>query len=117
MGVLIFIFYAFHEAVYASSSNLAAITILLIFYGYVPIGKGVVLFCMIITRRWATIPLMYPATFVFADSSTAYVVMMGVNLLVGLATTMGTFALQLTQELNDLVYTYATYFSGIRFRV
>ncbi|XP_065846636.1 phospholipid-transporting ATPase ABCA1-like isoform X2 [Oscarella lobularis] len=84
VGVLIFIFYAFHEAVYASSSNLAAITILLIFYG------------------WATIPLMYPATFVFADSSTAYVVMMGVNLLVGLATTMGTFALQLTQELNDL---------------
>ena len=44
------------------------------------------------------IPLMYPVTCVFKNSSTAYVLTMGISLLVGFVTTSTTLILQLTEQ-------------------
>eukprot|EP00118_Oscarella_pearsei_P002785 m.11554 g.11554 ORF g.11554 m.11554 type:complete len:2446 (+) comp23502_c1_seq1:90-7427(+) len=79
---LAIIFFAFQEEVYIASGNFAAVLSLLILYG------------------WSMIPLMYPATFIFRDGSTAYVVTMATSLLIGLTTTMATFVLQLITQLD-----------------
>ena len=44
--------------------------------------------------RWAITPLMYPASFLFSESSTAYIVLICVNLFIGINTTLATFILE-----------------------
>lgn len=44
--------------------------------------------------RWAITPLMYPASFLFTESSTAYIVLICVNLFIGINTTLATFILE-----------------------
>lgn len=47
------------------------------------------------------IPLMYPATFVFKNSSSAYIVLMGSSVLIGFVTTSATLVLQLTEQTDS----------------
>uniref|UniRef100_A0A8C9T650 P-type phospholipid transporter n=1 Tax=Scleropages formosus TaxID=113540 RepID=A0A8C9T650_SCLFO len=64
MVVLIFI--GFQQQSYVSDTNLPALVLLLMLYG------------------WSITPLMYPASFIFNVPSTAYVVLTSVNLFIGI---------------------------------
>uniref|UniRef100_A0AAY5L176 ABC transporter domain-containing protein n=1 Tax=Esox lucius TaxID=8010 RepID=A0AAY5L176_ESOLU len=75
MVVLIFI--GFQQQSYVSESNLPALVLLLLLYG------------------WSVTPLMYPASFLFSVPSTAYVVLTSVNLFIGINGSIATFVLEL----------------------
>ncbi|XP_041861136.1 phospholipid-transporting ATPase ABCA1 isoform X2 [Melanotaenia boesemani] len=75
MVVLIFI--GFQQKSYVSETNLPALVLLLLFYG------------------WSITPLMYPASFVFTVPSTAYVVLTSINLFIGINGSIATFVLEL----------------------
>jgi ABC-type multidrug transport system ATPase subunit len=77
---IVIIFSAFGEDVYTSGDNFSAVTVLFILHG------------------WAMIPLMYPATYIFTNSSTAYIVTMSISVLVGFVTTSTTLILQLIEQ-------------------
>ena len=47
-----------------------------------------------VISRWSITPLMYPASFVFEVSSTAYIALICINLFVGINTTIATFVLE-----------------------
>ncbi|XP_027045418.1 ATP-binding cassette sub-family A member 1-like isoform X2 [Pocillopora damicornis] len=81
----IFIFLAFGEDSYTSSSNFAPTFLLLILYG------------------WAITPLMYPASFLFKESSTAYIVLICVNIFIGINTTLATFILEFFVDDKELI--------------
>ncbi|KAM3590047.1 uncharacterized protein V6R79_002637 [Siganus canaliculatus] len=88
--IVVIIFLAFQNESYASSANLPALILLLIFYG------------------WAITPMMYPASFFFSVPSTAYVVLTSVNLFIGINGSVATFILELfddenTTRINDIV--------------
>ncbi|XP_034439364.1 phospholipid-transporting ATPase ABCA1 isoform X2 [Hippoglossus hippoglossus] len=84
MVVLIFI--AFQQQSYVSATNLPALVLLLLFYG------------------WSITPLMYPASFVFSVPSTAYVVLTSINLFIGINGSIATFVLELfvDEHLNEV---------------
>ncbi|KAG8003116.1 ATP-binding cassette sub-family A member 1 [Nibea albiflora] len=84
MVVLIFI--SFQQQSYVSETNLPALVLLLLFYG------------------WSITPLMYPASFVFTVPSTAYVVLTSINLFVGINGSIATFVLELfvDEHLNEV---------------
>ncbi|KAJ8408338.1 hypothetical protein AAFF_G00257520 [Aldrovandia affinis] len=84
MVVLIFI--CFQQKSYVSETNLPALVLLLLLYG------------------WSITPLMYPASFLFSVPSTAYVVLTSVNLFIGINGSIATFVLELfvDQHLNDV---------------
>ncbi|KAK5607825.1 ATP-binding cassette sub- A member 1 [Crenichthys baileyi] len=84
MVVLIFI--SFQQQSYVSETNLPALILLLLFYG------------------WSITPLMYPASFVFSVPSTAYVVLTSVNLFIGINGSIATFVLELVvdEHLNEV---------------
>ncbi|MFT7798628.1 ATP-binding cassette sub-family A member 1-like isoform X2 [Arapaima gigas] len=84
MVVLIFI--GFQQQSYVSDTNLPALVLLLMLYG------------------WSITPLMYPASFIFSVPSTAYVVLTSVNLFIGINGSIATFVLELftDQHLNDI---------------
>ncbi|XP_053285794.1 phospholipid-transporting ATPase ABCA1 [Pleuronectes platessa] len=84
MVVLIFI--AFQQQSYVSETNLPALVLLLLFYG------------------WSITPLMYPASFVFSVPSTAYVVLTSINLFIGINGSIATFVLELfvDEHLNEV---------------
>ncbi|XP_035267888.1 phospholipid-transporting ATPase ABCA1 isoform X3 [Anguilla anguilla] len=84
MVVLIFI--AFQQQSYVSETNLPALVLLLLLYG------------------WSITPLMYPASFLFSVPSTAYVVLTSINLFIGINGSIATFVLELfvDQHLNDV---------------
>ncbi|XP_034035958.1 phospholipid-transporting ATPase ABCA1 [Thalassophryne amazonica] len=84
MVVLIFI--AFQQQSYVSETNLPALVLLLLFYG------------------WSITPLMYPASFVFTVPSTAYVVLTSINLFIGINGSVATFVLELfvDEHLNEV---------------
>ena len=44
--------------------------------------------------RWSSVPLMYPASFVFSIPSSAFVTLSCVNLFIGIITTITTFVLE-----------------------
>ena len=46
-------------------------------------------------HRWAITPLMYPASYIFNVSSTAYILLISVNLFIGINCTLATFILEL----------------------
>uniref|UniRef100_A0A8C4IKT2 P-type phospholipid transporter n=1 Tax=Dicentrarchus labrax TaxID=13489 RepID=A0A8C4IKT2_DICLA len=75
MVVLIFI--CFQQQSYVSETNLPALILLLLLYG------------------WSITPLMYPASFVFSVPSTAYVVLTSINLFIGINGSIATFVLEL----------------------
>uniref|UniRef100_A0A8C4IQ13 ATP-binding cassette, sub-family A (ABC1), member 7 n=1 Tax=Dicentrarchus labrax TaxID=13489 RepID=A0A8C4IQ13_DICLA len=81
MVVLIFI--CFQQQSYVSETNLPALILLLLLYG------------------WSITPLMYPASFVFSVPSTAYVVLTSINLFIGINGSIATFVLELF-HLNEV---------------
>uniref|UniRef100_A0A4W5PTA2 P-type phospholipid transporter n=1 Tax=Hucho hucho TaxID=62062 RepID=A0A4W5PTA2_9TELE len=81
MVVLIFI--CFQQQSYVSETNLPALVLLLLLYG------------------WSITPLMYPASFLFSVPSTAYVVLTSINLFIGINGSIATFVLELF-HLNDI---------------
>uniref|UniRef100_A0A671VLC0 P-type phospholipid transporter n=1 Tax=Sparus aurata TaxID=8175 RepID=A0A671VLC0_SPAAU len=81
MVVLIFI--SFQQQSYVSETNLPALILLLLLYG------------------WSITPLMYPASFVFSVPSTAYVVLTSINLFIGINGSIATFVLELF-HLNEV---------------
>ncbi|XP_034738177.1 phospholipid-transporting ATPase ABCA1 isoform X2 [Etheostoma cragini] len=84
MVVLIFI--CFQQQSYVSETNLPALVLLLLLYG------------------WSITPLMYPASFVFTVPSTAYVVLTSINLFIGINGSIATFVLELfvDEHLNEV---------------
>ncbi|KAM3876265.1 phospholipid-transporting ATPase ABCA1 [Diretmus argenteus] len=84
MVVLIFI--GFQQQSYVSKTNLPALVLLLLLYG------------------WSITPLMYPASFVFSVPSTAYVVLTSINLFIGINGSIATFVLELfvDEHLNEV---------------
>ncbi|XP_042371438.1 phospholipid-transporting ATPase ABCA1 [Plectropomus leopardus] len=84
MVVLIFI--CFQQKSYVSETNLPALVLLLLLYG------------------WSITPLMYPASFVFTVPSTAYVVLTSINLFIGINGSIATFVLELfvDEHLNEV---------------
>ncbi|XP_029285305.1 LOW QUALITY PROTEIN: ATP-binding cassette sub-family A member 1 [Cottoperca gobio] len=84
MVVLIFI--CFQQQSYVSETNLPALVLLLLFYG------------------WSITPLMYPASFMFTVPSTAYVVLTSINLFIGINGSIATFVLELfvDEHLNEV---------------
>uniref|UniRef100_A0A8D3BI61 P-type phospholipid transporter n=1 Tax=Scophthalmus maximus TaxID=52904 RepID=A0A8D3BI61_SCOMX len=84
MVVLIFI--CFQQQSYVSETNLPALVLLLLFYG------------------WSITPLMYPASFLFTVPSTAYVVLTSINLFIGINGSVATFVLELfVDEVNRIL--------------
>uniref|UniRef100_A0A3Q3RRK1 P-type phospholipid transporter n=1 Tax=Mastacembelus armatus TaxID=205130 RepID=A0A3Q3RRK1_9TELE len=84
MVVLIFI--SFQQQSYVSETNLPALILLLLLYG------------------WSITPLMYPASFVFTVPSTAYVVLTSINLFIGINGSIATFVLELfVDEVNRIL--------------
>ncbi|XP_053179119.1 phospholipid-transporting ATPase ABCA1 [Scomber japonicus] len=84
MVVLIFI--SFQQQSYVSETNLPALILLLLLYG------------------WSITPLMYPASFVFSVPSTAYVFLTSINLFIGINGSIATFVLELfvDEHLNEV---------------
>ncbi|CAN9500931.1 unnamed protein product [Ophioblennius macclurei] len=84
MVVLIFI--SFQQQSYVSETNLPALILLLLLYG------------------WSITPMMYPASFVFTVPSTAYVVLTSINLFIGINGSIATFVLELfvDEHLNEV---------------
>nr|CAD7196497.1 unnamed protein product [Timema douglasi] len=76
----VFVFLAFDEQAYVSDQNIAGLVLLLLLYG------------------WASIPLMYPASFVFDIPSSAFVTLACANVFVGIATTVATFVLEIFDD-------------------
>uniref|UniRef100_A0A8D3CZN3 P-type phospholipid transporter n=1 Tax=Scophthalmus maximus TaxID=52904 RepID=A0A8D3CZN3_SCOMX len=75
--LVVLIFICFQQKAYVSSSNLPALALLLLLYG------------------WSITPLMYPASFFFTIPSTAYVVLTSVNILIGINGSISTFVMEL----------------------
>ncbi|XP_051930370.1 phospholipid-transporting ATPase ABCA1 [Hippocampus zosterae] len=75
--IVVLIFISFQQEAYVSATNLPALILLLLFYG------------------WSVTPLMYPASFVFTVPSTAYIVLTSVNLFIGINGSIATFVLEL----------------------
>lgn len=71
------IFHIFNVPAYASHTNFPAVCALFICYG------------------WSITPMMYPASFLFKEASTAYVVLILMNLFLGITCTVTTSILQL----------------------
>ncbi|XP_070764458.1 phospholipid-transporting ATPase ABCA1 [Enoplosus armatus] len=75
--MVVLIFVGFQQKSYVSETNLPALILLLLLYG------------------WSITPLMYPASFVFTVPSTAYVVLTSINLFIGINGSIATFVLEL----------------------
>ncbi|XP_068174679.1 phospholipid-transporting ATPase ABCA1 isoform X2 [Antennarius striatus] len=85
-AMVVLIFICFQQQSYVSETNLPALILLLLLYG------------------WSITPLMYPASFVFTVPSTAYVVLTSINLFIGINGSIATFVLELfvDQHLNEV---------------
>ncbi|XP_055488379.1 phospholipid-transporting ATPase ABCA1-like [Leucoraja erinacea] len=84
--LVVIIFICFQQKSYVSSTNLPALALLLLLYG------------------WSITPLMYPASFIFRIPSTAYVILTSVNLFIGINGSVATFVLELfsNNKLNSI---------------
>ncbi|XP_077391609.1 ATP-binding cassette, sub-family A (ABC1), member 7 isoform X2 [Festucalex cinctus] len=78
--IVVLIFVGFQQKAYVSETNLPALILLLLLYG------------------WSITPLMYPASFVFTVPSTAYIVMTSVNLFIGINGSIATYVLELFSD-------------------
>jgi len=70
------IFFIFDAEAYVSKENIFPLVLLMLLYG------------------WASVPLMYPFSFVFSIPSSAFVTLSCVNLFIGIITTVTTFVLE-----------------------
>ncbi|CAG7823081.1 unnamed protein product [Allacma fusca] len=77
------LFIAFDAKAYISEVSIGAFCLLLFLYG------------------WASIPLMYPASYMFSIPSTAFVALACGNLFVGVITTVSTFVLEQFGESDE----------------
>ncbi|XP_066919865.1 ATP-binding cassette sub-family A member 2-like [Clytia hemisphaerica] len=84
----ILIFYLFDVPAYASSTNLPAVCALFVCYG------------------WSITPMMYPASFLFREASTAFVVLILLNLFLGITCTITVSILQLFSSDPSLKIAY-----------
>ncbi|RWS28570.1 ATP-binding cassette sub-family A member 7-like protein [Leptotrombidium deliense] len=82
----VIIFVAFNAEAYVSKDNLWAFILLLLLYGF------------------ASVPLMYPTSYLFQVPSSAFVILACINLFIGIVTTIATFVLELFDD-EDLQYT------------
>ncbi|XP_053706907.1 phospholipid-transporting ATPase ABCA1 isoform X2 [Synchiropus splendidus] len=84
--MVILIFLCFNQKAYVLDTNLPALALLLLLYG------------------WSITPLMYPASFIFTVPSTAYVVLICINLFIGVNVIIATFVLELFKDeyLNEV---------------
>ncbi|CDQ74874.1 unnamed protein product [Oncorhynchus mykiss] len=80
--IVIVIFLCFQQKAYVSLSNLPALILLLMMYG------------------WSITPMMYPASFIFNVPSTAYVVLTCINLFIGINGSVATFVMELFADDN-----------------
>ncbi|XP_029932419.1 phospholipid-transporting ATPase ABCA1 [Myripristis murdjan] len=80
--IVVLIFLCFQRKAYVSPSNLPALILLLLFYG------------------WSITPMMYPASFIFSVPSTAYVVLTCINLFIGINGSVATFVMELFDDDN-----------------
>jgi len=48
--------------------------------------------------RWSITPMMYPASFVFSEPSTAYIFLIVINLFIGITCIITSFLLELFQQ-------------------
>lgn len=80
--IVIVIFLCFQQKAYVSLSNLPALILLLMMYG------------------WSITPMMYPASFIFNVPSTAYVVLTCINLFIGINGSVATFIMELFADDN-----------------
>ncbi|KAM8765599.1 phospholipid-transporting ATPase ABCA7 [Rhynchonycteris naso] len=78
--IVVLIFLVFQQRAYVAPSNLPALLLLLLLYG------------------WSITPLMYPASFFFSVPSTAYVTLTCINLFIGINSSMATFMLELLSD-------------------
>uniref|UniRef100_A0A8C2XMN0 P-type phospholipid transporter n=1 Tax=Cyclopterus lumpus TaxID=8103 RepID=A0A8C2XMN0_CYCLU len=85
-SMVVLIFICFQQQSYVSETNLPALVLLLLLYG------------------WSITPLMYPASFVFSVPSTAYVVLTSINLFIGINGSIATFVLELFNALLITIY-------------
>ncbi|XP_029356365.1 ATP-binding cassette sub-family A member 1 [Echeneis naucrates] len=85
-SMVVLIFICFQQQSYVSKTNLPALVLLLLLYG------------------WSITPMMYPASFVFTVPSTAYVVLTSINLFIGINGSIATFVLELfvDEHLNEV---------------
>ncbi|TNN47924.1 ATP-binding cassette sub-family A member 1 [Liparis tanakae] len=85
-SMVVLIFICFQQQSYVSETNLPALVLLLLLYG------------------WSITPLMYPASFMFSVPSTAYVVLTSINLFIGINGSIATFVLELfvDEHLNEV---------------
>ncbi|ELU10177.1 hypothetical protein CAPTEDRAFT_187350 [Capitella teleta] len=67
---------------YVSNSNFPAVIALFLLYG------------------WSITPMMYPASFVFNEPSTAYIFLIVINLFIGITCVITSFLLEMFQQ-ND----------------
>lgn len=74
------IFLIFDQQAYVAPQNVSCTFLLLLLYG------------------WSMIPVMYPFSFYFDEPSTAYIIMIAVNLFVGIIGTLTTFILEFFQD-------------------
>uniref|UniRef100_A0A3Q1EF74 P-type phospholipid transporter n=1 Tax=Acanthochromis polyacanthus TaxID=80966 RepID=A0A3Q1EF74_9TELE len=84
-AMIVGIFMAFDKKCYTSSSNLPALIVLLLLYG------------------WSVTPMMYPMSYVFSIPSTAYVSLSCINLFIGINGSAITFILELFENNRSLL--------------
>ncbi|CAF1005228.1 unnamed protein product, partial [Didymodactylos carnosus] len=80
----VIIFLAFNVQAYVRKENLLCLIVLLFLYGF------------------ATIPLMYPLSYVFKNSSTGFVLTSCINIFIGLVTTLTTVTLENISDEPDI---------------
>lgn len=79
-ALIIVIFVIFREEAYVSRNNISGLVLLLFLYG------------------WASIPLIYPASYVFSVPSSAFVALACLNLFIGIVSTLSTYVLELFND-------------------
>ncbi|XP_067120260.1 phospholipid-transporting ATPase ABCA1-like isoform X3 [Centruroides vittatus] len=79
-ALIIIIFVIFREEAYVSRNNISGLVLLLFLYG------------------WASIPLIYPASYVFSVPSSAFVALACLNLFIGIVSTLSTYVLELFND-------------------
>lgn len=65
-----------------------------VFFAVIELGA---LACSVVCR-WSITPMMYPASFIFSVPSTAYVVLICVNIFIGINGSVATFVMELFDD-------------------
>lgn len=71
----------------------------------VHLQKKVIYVCCTICFRWSITPMMYPASFVFNEPSTAYICLIVINLFVGITCIITSFLLEIFGHSDKVTFT------------